>query len=166
MFARAAAIWFVILAAAILNGLVRDIVLVPRLGDLIARAVSCFTLAGAILLVTWISLRWIHPTSAADAWTIGAMWLAMTLAFEFIGGHYLFRTPWSTLVADYNILEGRLWIVVLIATITAPALVYRAGHNPVPRRFPHRSRTTRRGGEETRRIPQLSSGVRLALDRE
>jgi hypothetical protein len=130
MFARAGAVWFVILLAAILNGFLRDAVLVPRLGDLIARAVSCFTLAGVILLVTWMSLPWIHPNSSAQAWTIGAMWLAMTVTFEFIGGHYLFHTPWATLLADYNILERRLWIVVLMAAIAAPALVYRGEHNP------------------------------------
>ena len=130
MFGRAGAIWFVILVAAIFNGFVRDVVLVPRFGDLIARAVSCVTLAGMILLVTWMSLPWIHPNSSAQAWTIGAVWLAMTVTFEFIGGHYLFHTPWPTLLADYNIVEGRLWIVVLIATIVAPALVYGAEQNP------------------------------------
>lgn len=130
MFARAGAVWSVILLAAILNGFVRDVVLVPRFGDLIARAVSCFTLAGVILLVTWLSLPWMHPQSSAQAWTIGAMWLAMTVTFEFIGGHYVFHTPWSTLLADYNILEGRMWIVVLLATIAAPALVYHAEDNP------------------------------------
>lgn len=130
MFIRATAVWFAIMMGAILNGFVRDVVLVPRLGDLVARALSCFTLAGIIFLATWISLRWIHPSSAADAWTIGAMWLVMTLAFEFIAGHYLFHTSWPTLLADYNILAGRLWILVLIATVTAPAVIFRAVHNP------------------------------------
>jgi hypothetical protein len=131
MFARAGAVWFGILLAAMLNGFVRDVVLMPRFGDPIARAVSCFTLAAVILLVTWVSLPWIYPTTSTQAWTIGVMWLAMTMAFEFIGGHYVFHTPWSALLADYNILEGRLWIVVLIATLAAPALVYRAEHNPM-----------------------------------
>ena len=62
-----------------------------------------------------------------DAWTIGATWLVMTLAFEFVAGHYLFHTPWTTLLADYNVFPGRLWILVLAATIAAPALAYRAG---------------------------------------
>ena len=131
MLARAVAVWFAIMLLAILNGAARDIVLVPRLGDLVARAVSCITLAAAILLVAWTSLPWIAPASVADAWTIGVEWLAMTLAFEFLAGHYLFRTPWPALLADYNLLAGRLWIVVLAATLVAPALVYSTGHNPV-----------------------------------
>jgi hypothetical protein len=130
MIARAVAVWFGIMLLAILNGAARDIVLVPRLGDLVARAVSCVTLAGVILLVAWLSLRWIAPASIGDAWTIGGMWLAMTLAFEFLAGHYLFRTPWPSLLADYNLLAGRLWILVLSATLVAPALAYSAAQNP------------------------------------
>ncbi len=127
MLARAGAVWFGIMLLAILNGAARDTVLVPRFGDPAARALSCVTLASLILLVTWMSLQWIHPASTADAWAVGAMWLAMTLAFEFVAGHYLFHTPWATLLADYNIFTGRLWILVLAATLAAPALVYRAG---------------------------------------
>ena len=129
MLARAGAVWFGIMLLATLNGAARDMVLVPRLGDPVARAVSCVTLASVILLVAWLSLRWIDPMSIGDAWTIGVMWLAMTLAFEFLAGHYLFRTPWPTLLADYNLLAGRLWILVLAATVTAPAIAYCAGHN-------------------------------------
>ena len=72
------------------------------------------------------------PSGLDDAMLGGSasMWLAMTLMFEFGAGHYLFRTPWSTLLADYNLLAGRLWILVLVATLTAPALVYLAAHNP------------------------------------
>ncbi len=131
MLGRAGAVWFGIMLLAILNGAARDIVLVPRLGDLVARAVSCVTLAAVILLVAWTSLRWINPSSIGDAWAIGVMWLAMTLAFEFLAGHYLFRTPWSTLLADYNLLAGRLWILVLAATLVAPVVAYCVGHNPV-----------------------------------
>lgn len=131
MLARAGAVWFAIMVVAVLNGAARDILLVPRLGDPVARALSCLTLAALIVLVTWLSLRWIHPASSGDAWTIGVMWLAMTLTFEFVAGHYLFHTEWSTLLADYNLLAGRLWILVLVTTTVAPALLFRAGDIPL-----------------------------------
>jgi hypothetical protein len=84
MLVRAGAVWLAIMLIAILNGAARDILLVPRLGDLVARALSCLTLATLIVVVTWVSLRWIHPASLGDAWTIGVMWLAMTLTFELL----------------------------------------------------------------------------------
>jgi hypothetical protein len=131
MLGRAGVVWFAILLMAIFNGAFRDVVLTPRLGDLGARAVSCLTLASLIVFVTWISLPWVRPVSTTDAWRIGSMWLAMTLIFEFGAGHYLFRMPWTALLADYNLLAGRLWILVLIATLTAPTLVHLAAHNHV-----------------------------------
>ena len=132
MLVRGGAVWFAIMLIAVLNGAARDVLLVPRLGDTVARALSCAMLAASIVLVTWVSLRWIHPTSLGDAWTIGVMWLAMTLTFEFVAGHYLFHTEWSTLLADYNLLAGRLWILVLVATTIAPPFVFRAGESPDP----------------------------------
>ena len=129
MLGRAGIIWFAIMSAAILNGAVRDVVLVPGFGDAVARGISSLTLTAVILIVTWMSLSWIGPASTADAWRIGVMWLAMTLVFEFGAGHYLFRTPWPALLADYNILAGRLWMLVLVATLTSPALVHIAGWN-------------------------------------
>jgi hypothetical protein len=128
MLARAGAVWFGIMLMAIFNGAFRDLMMTPRLGDPGARAVSCFTLASVIVLVTWISLPWVRPVSTSDAWRVGWMWLAMTLAFEFGAGHYLLGTPWTALLADYNLLAGRLWILVLVATLTAPALLYLAAH--------------------------------------
>jgi hypothetical protein len=125
MLVRAIAIWFVIMPAAVLNGALRDVVLAPRLGDPLSRAISCFTLAGAIVAITWVALPWIRPVSIGGAWTIGVLWLVMTLGFEFGAGHYVFRTPWAALLADYNVFAGRLWVLVLITTLTAPPLAYR-----------------------------------------
>jgi hypothetical protein len=131
MLARAGAVWLGIMVLAILNGAFRDVLLAPRLGDAAARAISSITLASAILLVTWLILPWIRPASMPDAWYTGLMWLAMTLAFEFGAGHFLVGTPWPALLADYDVFAGRLWILVLMATLIAPALAYRIGHNPV-----------------------------------
>ena len=57
--------------------------------------------------------------------TIGAGWVVLTLAFEFLAGHYLFANSWERLLADYNVAQGRIWILVLITTLLAPVVVYR-----------------------------------------
>ena len=65
---------------------------------------------------------------------------------RFVAGRCLFHTPWATLLADYNVFRGRLWILVLAATIAAPPLVYAPGRSPgAPWKFPHRCWTTRSG---------------------
>src|SRR5687768_7336005 len=92
MFWRAALVWFVIMLTAILNGALRDVVMNPRMGDTAARALSCVTLAVAIVVITFLTVRWISPESMRHAWAIGTMWLIMTLVFEFGAGHYVFHT--------------------------------------------------------------------------
>jgi len=42
--------------------------------------------------------------------------VTLTVAFEFLAGHYVFGTPWHQLVADYNIFRGRIWVLVLITS--------------------------------------------------
>ena len=123
---RALLVWFGLLAVAFANGAMRELVFAPRLGDVVAHVISVGTLSLAIALGSWWTITWIHPRSLADGWRIGLLWLALTLAFEWLAGHYVLGTPWSRLVADYNILAGRIWILVLLTTVTAPVIATRA----------------------------------------
>ena len=120
MLLRALAIWFVLLMIAFANGAARAIWIIPRAGDSAGHIISCLTLSTAILLLTWATIEWMGPSSADEAVVIGGAWLALTLAFEFGAGHYLFRQPWSALLQDYNLARGRLWVLVLIATALGP----------------------------------------------
>ena len=126
MIARALVIWIGILLLASLNGGMRDLLLAPRLGDPVARAISTIALSAIVVLVTWLSIRWIGPASARAAFVIGAFWTLLTLAFEFLGGRYFFGKPWATVLADYDLSRGRIWVLVLLVTLVAPLLVARA----------------------------------------
>jgi hypothetical protein len=126
MFRRALVTWVGILVVASLNGAVRDLALAPRWGDPLARAVSTLSLCGLILLVTWLTIGWIHPVTTRGALAIGLLWLALTLAFEFLAGHYLFHKPWSVLLGDYDVRRGRVWAAALVVTFIAPLSLARA----------------------------------------
>ena len=122
MIARALAVWFGILILAILNGAARDGLMTPVLGDTIARAISTLTLTALILGTSAVTIRWMGAAASRDAWRIGVLWLGMTLAFEFLAGHYLFGKTWAELLADYDVTRGRIWILVLVATLIGPRL--------------------------------------------
>ena len=119
MLVRAGTIWLVILVLASLNGAVRDLVVAPRIGDTAARAISTLILCGLVLLVTWLSIRWVGPRSGRQALAIGLFWLVLTLAFE-VGAGRLSGKAWSVVLADYDVLRGRIWVLVLIVTCLAP----------------------------------------------
>jgi hypothetical protein len=129
MYLRALCVWGGLLVLAIVNGALREATLVPAFGDGVAHAISSITLAAAILVLAWMTIGWIAPATPAAAWRVGGMWLGLTLAFEFLAGHYLFGTSWRVLLADYDLLHGRLWLVVLAATLVAPLVAGRP-HRP------------------------------------
>jgi hypothetical protein len=124
MSTRAILIWLVLLAVAIVNGALREAGLVPWLGRALAQATSTVLLSGCIAAVAWFALPWMAPRSVEEAWAIGAGWLALTLAFEFLGGHFLFGKSWGELTADYNLLAGRIWVMVLVVTLLAPVVAF------------------------------------------
>lgn len=117
--------WFILMIAAIINGAIREAVYKNRLGDLRAHQLS--TLTGIILfgVVIWALSRWWPLASAKQAWTVGFIWLAITIAFEFLFGHFVAGHSWGKLLYDYNIFAGRVWLLVLIWTTIAPYVFYR-----------------------------------------
>jgi hypothetical protein len=124
MLFRAVVVWFGILVLASLNGAVRDLMVAPRIGDTIARAISTMILCGLILLVTRYTIRWVGPQSPRQALGVGAFWLVLTLCFEFGAGRYAGK-PWSVILEDYNLTRGRVWVLVPIVTFMAPYWIGR-----------------------------------------
>ena len=120
MILRALAVWLLLLILAVLNGGLRDTQLSPRLGDTVGRGISTLLLCGLIVLATWLTIGWIRPGGSREAVAVGALWVALTLAFEFGVGHYGFGKPWPELLADYDLSRGRIWIAVLVVTLLAP----------------------------------------------
>src|SRR4026207_1637097 len=114
MIRRALTVWLVMLLLAIINGAARQTWLIPKLGAVTARLVSTIALSALIAVVTCFTIAWIHPRSNGDTFAGGVLWVALTLAFEFLAGHFLFGSPWSELLEDYNLLRGRIWPLVLV----------------------------------------------------
>ena len=125
MIPRALVVWFGLMVLAILNGIARNSLLSPRIGEQSAHVVSTISLCGLILILTWITNPWIAPGSTKAALGVGLFWFAMTLSFEFLAGHYVFKHTWDKLFADYNLLRGRVWVLVLVTTLLAPPFVER-----------------------------------------
>lgn len=124
MLVRALLTWSGLLMLAVLNGGFRESVLVPRLGRALAQGLSTIMLSLFILALGWVATPWIGPRTLQDAWTIGGTWVGLTLAFEFLGGHFIFGKPWQTLLADYNLLAGRIWVMVLVVTLMTPVVSF------------------------------------------
>jgi hypothetical protein len=117
--------WIPMVPLAIINGTVRELTYSKFLSDLTAHQLS--TLTGIVifgLYIRWLIQRW-PPTNGRMAISIGLIWLTMTILFEFGFGHFVMGNSWERLLHDYNLLQGRIWLLVLLWTATAPYLFYK-----------------------------------------
>ena len=125
MVRRAAVIWFLLAFLAVLNGAAREAFITPALGEPAGHVTGTLIFCLVIFLVALSSLGWIGPSSRRAALAIGLVWVLLAVLFEFLAGHYLFGNSWETLLADYDVRRGRVWVLVLITSLTAPVLAYR-----------------------------------------
>jgi hypothetical protein len=124
---RAVLAWFILFAVMFANGAARVAVLQPRLGEDRARQVASLTGVVLVFLISWLFLRATpHATARQFLW-IGVGWFGATLAFEFLFGHFVSGLSWSALLADYNILRGRLWLLIVISVCLGPWLCALVG---------------------------------------
>jgi hypothetical protein len=117
--------WLPMVFIAIAHGALREGWYGKHLSESQAHQLS--TATGILLfgVYMWALMRLWRPVSAGQALTIGLAWLGMTVAFEFLFGHYVAKRSWSDLLHDYNLLAGRVWVVVLVWVTIAPSLFYR-----------------------------------------
>ena len=124
-------IWLCFIPVAILNGGLREYVLVKTIGEKWALPVSGITLSACIFLITWLLLpRTIKAFTSKDGWLIGVGWALLTIAFEFAAGLAEGSTTVSELLAAYNPLSGNLWLLVLATTLLSPIIVKHI-HNTI-----------------------------------
>ncbi len=120
-----ALLWAAMVVVAIANGVFGDKVVSRITGDLVAHY---YKTALIIVVIFAVSYRYVGYLQAKDpgaalagaALAVGLQWLASSIVFEFIVGHYVFGFAWERLFADYRIWEGRLWSLVLASEVIAP----------------------------------------------
>jgi hypothetical protein len=128
--------WCVLLAVAMFNGALREFTYGRYVAELSAHQLSC--VAGILLFAIVIHQfvqRW-PPASAREAWFIGAFWMLLTVAFEFLFFHYVGGHSWEALLANYDMASGRLWPLILLWVLVAPYFFYRLQQRQVTRRTP------------------------------
>ncbi len=117
--------WFPMIVIAIANGIFREQFLANHLDELRAHQMSTASMIVLFGLYVWVLFRVWLPTSVNQAVGIGLIWLILTVLFEFLFGHYVAGHSWERLLADYNILKGRLWMRVLLWISVAPLIMYQ-----------------------------------------
>jgi hypothetical protein len=116
-------IWFIIAFFAVANGIFREKILAPYLGEMLAVPLSGITLSIIIFTVTYLCFNLLSNNKSLVYLYIGIQWVIMTLVFEFVFGHFVIGKSWSELLQVFNILEGNLFTLALLSSLFSPKLV-------------------------------------------
>ena len=122
---KALALWCCILVLAVLNGVLREALLIPVLGNVAAFVASGIILSVCIFGVAMAATPWYGPLAPRRWLWIGALWLLLTLAFEFALGVLVQHKSWPEVFAAYTFEAGNLWPLVLLVTFVSPWLAAR-----------------------------------------
>lgn len=122
---RAVLIWLLLIAAEIVHGILRAIALVPLAGEFRSNQIGVFTGSAIILVIACLTIRWIGATQRSELLTVGAIWLALTVAFEVLFGRFVVGLSWERIFADYNLLRGGLMPLGLLFLFFAPMIAGR-----------------------------------------
>jgi hypothetical protein len=123
--ARYVLAWLPMVVIAVANGALREAWLTPRLGEVHGRQASTVLLIVLFAIYIATVTRTWPIASSRQAIAIGAAWLALTLAFEFLLGRFVSGLSWRAMLAEYDLASGRLWVLVPAFVATAPYLFFR-----------------------------------------
>lgn len=117
---QAILIWILIIPIAILNGGLREYVLV-KLGNL-ALPLSGIILSLCIFVVAYLLVPKIKNCTKKDYIIFGVMWFILTNLFDLIA-YINAGVGFAGLVQSYNILTGNTWLLVVLTALFSPVIV-------------------------------------------
>ena len=115
----AAGFWLMLAGIATAAGILREMWLTPRIGELAAHQAGTVLVTTTFLAAIAGFVRRMR-VQADEALVIGVGWLLGAVAFEFGFGHYVDGLSWSRLVADYDVTRGRLLLLLWLALGAGP----------------------------------------------
>ena len=124
MWGKAVVVWLVIVAAETLHGILRQLLIAPRLGDFPARQLGVFIGSGIILGIACFFIRWINPKTVTQQFLIGLLWVFLIVIFEFSLGLGL-GYSWERMLEDYDLSRGGLMGGGLLFLLFAPMIAAR-----------------------------------------
>lgn len=125
LFGRAFLIWCGFFVLAILNGVLRESGIKRFIHEPWAHHLSAFTAIMLFGVYAWMMRGYLDLRSSSEAIYIGIFWLVLTvLAETFVVGRLLGKHSWDVILANYDILHGNLWPLVVIWVGLLPSVLY------------------------------------------
>ena len=123
--ARAIAVWLLIITVESVHGVLRVLLLQPLVGDFRARQVSVFIASALILAIACACAPWLDARSTRARTGVGLLWVVLTVAFEIGLGRGAMNASWERILSDYDLPHGGLMLFGLAFLALSPWLAAR-----------------------------------------
>jgi len=121
---RAFVAWVLIIAAETVHGVLRQLLLAPVVGDLRARQLGVLVGSAIVFAIAWALARWLRARTVRAQLGVGALWVVLTVCFEYALGRALGLTN-ERMLADYDVARGGFMLFGLAFMLVAPVLAAR-----------------------------------------
>jgi hypothetical protein len=129
---RVLGVWLVMIAAETVHGVLRQMLLVPLVGDLRARQIGVALGSAIILAIAWWLAGSVGARTVRAQLAVGVAWVVLTVAFE-LGLGMLLGLSRERLLADYDPRAGGLMPLGLLVLALAPVFAARLRGRPTAR---------------------------------
>lgn len=121
---RIVALCVVLAGAEMLHGIIRTVVVTPRIGK--ARALPLSALTGTLLAfaICWILVPPIGLQGAGAHLVLGLVLAAFMAGFDVAVGLWLMKKSWARILPDFDPRTGNLLSLGLVALSAVPLLVW------------------------------------------
>ncbi|MFB6112422.1 MAG: hypothetical protein ABEJ35_07820 [Halobacteriaceae archaeon] len=122
-FLPALGIWLVMAVLAVLNAILREMVLIPAWGSSAGHLLSTLLFVLIVLFAAWgyfSSSPFTHDPE--ETFLIGIVWTIATVGLEYVIG----AIDWGAVpgrIARYNLFAGDYWLAVPLALLFGPVLM-------------------------------------------
>lgn len=117
-------LWAGMIPVAIGNGVLREKFLNIHLREITAHQISTLTLIVLFTVYVFTVLSIFPLNSLKSSLIIGFTWSVLTIVFEFAFGRIAAGFSWRQMLSDYNILSGRIWILIPLSLLLLPVLFH------------------------------------------
>jgi len=126
MVGRALVVWVLTALAEALHGNLRVRYLNRLVGGRRVRQIGVFTGSAILLAIAWACVPWIGAVWRTELLAVGALWLALMLAFDIAFGRRVFKASWQRIGGEFDLRRGGLLGLgmpfVLFASLLAATL--------------------------------------------
>ena len=91
LFLYAFGVWLGLAVAAVLNGMLRNSFITPKVGEYAGHVISTIILVCVIFMATYLFLHNLEITcNNLNLLLVGALWVVLTVSFEFVFPVFIF----------------------------------------------------------------------------